>query len=436
MASRKIYLIITCLMGTCASAQVNLSKRFNEHARVSLHNISSDKDMLKQDVVVTTLAIPNPVANQRLKFQEALAAGVRSFKIPVHPVSPSQVIKLEPGQQQAFRDTFGGIDGFLVEGENVKPIFTPVKSMECGKAAIQQNWNFQVTDKGVITWPGWKPKKCDKQDSTPSHSIKNMLKDPVTVMISKAQGGLPQGYQSHTMQTKEWRDATKRLLPAGLQTYIGNDLWKIDASARPLLGLLQELKKFLDSNPQEIVEIFFNNFSPLMLLVNAFVASGLTNYIHIQDVNQPWPTLDEMIKSGKRLVIFIDSDIPQAFIALYPWLKGFHRDRAFVFTSGASTFKSVKDLENDDTGVSGEGFQLLKGKQPAIMGKLPHDVTSGIAGSYKLAKQVNTEESVRKHVKKFRDVNGRLPTIISVDFWEPGDGLNKVVQEMNEGKLS
>ena len=49
--------------------------------------------------------------------------------------------------------------------------------------------------------------------------------------------------------------------------------------------------------------------------------AGLLPYVHTQEVGQPWPTLGEMISSGRRLVVLMEN---QGGGSEYPWLmQGF-----------------------------------------------------------------------------------------------------------------
>ena len=43
-------------------------------------------------------------------------------------------------------------------------------------------------------------------------------------------------------------------------------------------------------------------------VVEAFESAGLAHYTHAQEVGAPWPTLLEMIDSGRRLVVMAESD--------------------------------------------------------------------------------------------------------------------------------
>lgn len=84
--------------------------------------------------------------------------------------------------------------------------------------------------------------------------------------------------------------------------------WLRDAG--PLSGMLATVKTFLDANPDEVVTLLLTNEGrfdgPAFDAV--FREAGLDAYAFSSETSlslEQWPTLGEMIASGKRLVVFI-----------------------------------------------------------------------------------------------------------------------------------
>jgi len=82
----------------------------------------------------------------------------------------------------------------------------------------------------------------------------------------------------------------------------------------PVVDYLKHVKTFLDGNPNEVVTFIFTN--PEGLSVSefwkpAFDDSDITPLAyappHLPMKNSEWPTLGEMIDSGKRVVVFLDN---------------------------------------------------------------------------------------------------------------------------------
>jgi len=83
----------------------------------------------------------------------------------------------------------------------------------------------------------------------------------------------------------------------------------------PVIDYLTKVKKFLDQNPTEVLTLLFTNpegASVSTVWKPIFDQAGLTPYVyvppHIPMKFDEWPTLGEMIKSGKRVVFFMDAD--------------------------------------------------------------------------------------------------------------------------------
>jgi predicted O-linked N-acetylglucosamine transferase (SPINDLY family) len=83
---------------------------------------------------------------------------------------------------------------------------------------------------------------------------------------------------------------------------------------------LSVIASWLKSNPNEVVTIMWNNlgnFSASDLQSEYQQAAGIMDYLYVQpNNNYTWPTLSEMISSGKRLVNFMDVNADQTTV---PW---------------------------------------------------------------------------------------------------------------------
>lgn len=76
---------------------------------------------------------------------------------------------------------------------------------------------------------------------------------------------------------------------------------------RPLDEGLAELRVFLDTHPGEVLTIIFESYITPAETAAAFDRSGLTPYALPHAPGTPWPTLGEMVESGRRLVVVTDN---------------------------------------------------------------------------------------------------------------------------------
>lgn len=89
-------------------------------------------------------------------------------------------------------------------------------------------------------------------------------------------------------------------------------------NAGPAVDTLTTITEWVKSNPNEVITIMWNNLDSFNAdaFQAAYNASGILDYSYVQTTgNYTWPTLAEMISSGKRVVNFIDS----SYQSTLPW---------------------------------------------------------------------------------------------------------------------
>lgn len=88
--------------------------------------------------------------------------------------------------------------------------------------------------------------------------------------------------------------------------------------AGPLRSFLTTIKNWLDANPNEVVSLLLTNGDSVSITEfgDTFSSSGIANYAYVPSKSPlpiaDWPTLGDMISSGKRLVVFLGkNNLPQ-----------------------------------------------------------------------------------------------------------------------------
>ena len=180
--------------------------------------------------------------------------------------------------------------------------------------------------------------------------------------------------------------------------------------SRPLKDGLAELTAYLKKNPREVLTIIFESYVSSKALEGAFKDSGLLSYAHSQRKGKPWPTLKEMVASGRRLVVFTDRAGGEL-----PWL---HRVWDFCWETHFSA-RSRKDLVcRKNRGSSKNSLFILN-----------HFLTRPTA-STRLADEINHNPFLQKRVDECHKASRRMPNFVTVDFYERGDVI-AVVDELN-----
>jgi len=337
----------------CNGKESFCNRSYGNIAQLMVHDANATTKGLTEGSVKIAgheFNLPNPVADEDRLLSEQLEDGMRSFKLPIHPVN---------GRIWAVH-TLGSRD----------------------------------------------------------------IDDAINDIVKKLPSGLP-----------------KSKVVEAIRGALHNDLWKIDFSNRPLMDVLTTFKKFLDNNKHEVVTLLLNYFDLStkelhQKVADDFKAAGLAEYMHVQDVNKPWPTLQEMIDSGKRFVLFVDE-------AMLPELKnsGYHDYHDFWYQSEYN-FHNINELNNDTCAEAVKNrakFESRFGRAPAAsLGmQFQHFITPAIAGSEPESEKANKFDVIMGRINKCakalaRDGKEVYPTFIMVDFYDKSfNDLRRAVDAVN-----
>jgi hypothetical protein len=181
--------------------------------------------------------------------------------------------------------------------------------------------------------------------------------------------------------------------------------------SEPLSTYLNDIKRFLDTNPDEIITIIFQNATGVSAnaIENDFNQAGLTNYLHTQNKFSQWPTLQTMINTNKRLVVFNEVNNASASQGWYHHIWDF----AVEINYGRI---------NCDYGRGNASNSLFV---------FNHFVTSnaGIASTSE-SQTVNSNPYFIDHVTQCQQSKNKFPNFITVDFYDLGDAI-AVVNQLN-----
>ncbi|KAI7848707.1 PLC-like phosphodiesterase [Circinella umbellata] len=186
---------------------------------------------------------------------------------------------------------------------------------------------------------------------------------------------------------------------------------------------LSNISGWLKENPNEVLTIMWNVPNNDMYAKDfqaSYEASGILEYAHVQSPqNLTWPTLQEMISSGKRLVNFVDINADQNTI---PWL---HSEFDYVFETpydnqNETSFECVIDRpETPPANVD----QMMYGMNHFLYGQLPwggNTIQIPQSGS---ASVTNGEGSLLKQANDCNQAFGSRPNFLIVDFYNRGNTL-------------
>jgi hypothetical protein len=180
------------------------------------------------------------------------------------------------------------------------------------------------------------------------------------------------------------------------------------AGAIPLVPTLREIGDWMRAHPTEVVTLIVQDAISGKDTAEAFRQAGLTDLVHTPDPDpgKAWPTLGDMIDSGRRLVVFAEqADGPAT------WYRNFYRygmETPFAFRSPGE-MSCVPHR-----GGTGKRLFLLN-----------HFITNN-GGSRLDAGEVNSRRYVLDRVHRCERERGHPVNFVAVDYTTIGDAGSAV----------
>ncbi|KAJ5129282.1 uncharacterized protein N7515_005321 [Penicillium bovifimosum] len=242
------------------------------------------------------------------------------------------------------------------------------------------------------------------------------------------------------------------------QVHKDNSQWRLCHSTCSLLDAgrlrdwLKDIKGWLDDNPNEVVTILLVNSDNASAsdLNTEFTSANITDYAYEPEGNtapKTWPTLQTMIDTGKRLVVFvapIDTDSAHPYLLnewTYIWENPYDvsfpsnftcevdRPSEYQGNSGAALSANLLPLMNHF--LYSSDFAMLDIEYPNASYVATTNAASGGVGNLG-----STASACKKAW------GGRQPTFIMVDFFNRGpaietvDNLNNVSNAVGRKSVS
>ncbi len=178
---------------------------------------------------------------------------------------------------------------------------------------------------------------------------------------------------------------------------------------------LGELKRWLDSHPDDVVMLTIHDFTAPADTAAAIEAAGMGGRVATLQPGQPLPTLRSLIDSGRTLLVFAergDPGGPPWYHSMYDWFQ----ETKFSFTN-KSQFNC----------------QPNRGKADAPLFLINHWITVSPPNPAEEA-IVNSRAVLDKRIEQCLRERGLVPNILQVQFAERGD-LISTVQSLNDNRL-
>jgi hypothetical protein len=174
---------------------------------------------------------------------------------------------------------------------------------------------------------------------------------------------------------------------------------------------LREIRDFVVAHPDEVLILVVEDTVSPQDLAAEFDKAGFTDLVYRGNPVPRWPTLRQLIESGRRVVVFTESGKPGV-----PWLRP-----AFeTFRETPYTFRKVEDFSCRPN-RGGDAGSLLQINHWIDTTPAPKPSNAAIVNAYPfLLARAEACAAERRHV----------PNVVAVDFYRTGDLLS-VVNRLN-----
>jgi len=182
---------------------------------------------------------------------------------------------------------------------------------------------------------------------------------------------------------------------------------------QPLSKYLTEIYDFLIHNPNEVVTIIFECYVSANQIQTDLDKAGLLSMAYTKNDSNEWPTLQAMIDSGKRLMVFTDKKDASAS------QKWYH----YIWKYAVETSFEVTDSDDFTTDFN-------RGSATNDLFILNHFVVNATIGTGVRAKAatVNSKTFLTNRFEKCMSEKTKFPNFVTVDFYDLGNCLSAVNQ--------
>jgi hypothetical protein len=175
---------------------------------------------------------------------------------------------------------------------------------------------------------------------------------------------------------------------------------------------LADIRSWLATNPDEVMTIFVEDHVDADDIAASVIGAGLEDYLYTPTAGEAFPTLGDMIRSGQRLVVMLESGDGRPE---YPWL--------------VNGFDFVQETPYDFPTVESFSCEPNRGVADAPLLQINHWL-NGFTNLVSDARLVNAADVLWPRVAQCRDARGLQPNLVAVNYADIGD-LLAVVDRLN-----
>lgn len=195
-----------------------------------------------------------------------------------------------------------------------------------------------------------------------------------------------------------------------------------EVGAVPIKQVFTEIRDFVAANPDEVLVIVIEDYVAPEDIETVAKDTGLLDYVYRGAVEGPWPTLQEMIDSGGRVLMMAENDAGGGTI---PW---YHE--AYDGIVQETPFRFTKPEQLTEPSNLPASCRKNRGDSAGTLFLINHWIDTTPAPRPSNAKIVNTRQVLLRRIHRCERQRGLAAGLIAVDFYREGD-LFGVVEKLN-----
>jgi hypothetical protein len=184
-----------------------------------------------------------------------------------------------------------------------------------------------------------------------------------------------------------------------------------EAGATEMLAALRGVRDWLHRHPDNVLIFFIEDSVTPQDTARVFAQSGLLQFVYDHQREEQWPTLRQLISSGRKLLVLSENDTSGAV----PWYE--------------DGFSLVQETPYSFTSRAKFSCRPNRGTDASPLFLLNHWIDNG-RPSAKAASEVNAYDVLLARARECEHERGLLPNLVAVDWYDRGD-LRGVVNTLN-----
>ncbi len=193
-----------------------------------------------------------------------------------------------------------------------------------------------------------------------------------------------------------------------------------ELGATPLGSVLTDMRTFLVANPGAVVVVINQDYVTPEDFVGAVRDAELEEFAYTGPTSGEWPTLRELVDSGRRLLLLAENHAGAA-----PW---YHLAYKSITEETPYSFNKVAQLIDPDK--LDKSCEPNRGPEGAPLFLINHWITTDPVPLPSNAAKVNAYDPLLARVRDCMRVRDHRPNLVAVNFYLEGD-VFRVVDTLN-----